>query len=145
MDIADRAFTLASETKNLDNLHRAQILDVILRVAELMGRIRRYPREEIRLPIAIRYCALGREWEEKTVTRDVSFRGLSVECRVPVGVNDRVAIEAQETDFRASGRVKWARSSGPELRLFGIEIESEHATVAVPWFVNCKRQKAFPK
>jgi hypothetical protein len=38
MDIADRAFTLASDTKSLNNLQRAQILDIILRVAELMGR-----------------------------------------------------------------------------------------------------------
>jgi hypothetical protein len=37
MDIADRAFTLASDTKSLNNLQRAQILDIILRVAELMG------------------------------------------------------------------------------------------------------------
>jgi hypothetical protein len=141
MDIADRAFMLASETKNLDNLQRAQILDVILRVAELMGRIRRCPREEIRLPIAIRYCALGRQWEEKTVTREVSLQGLSVECRVPVGVSDKIAIEALETDFRVSGRVRWARSNGPGLRLFGIEIENQHANVSVPWFVNCKQQK----
>ena len=38
MHIADRAFTLASDTKSLNNLQRAQILDIILRVAELMGR-----------------------------------------------------------------------------------------------------------
>jgi hypothetical protein len=38
MDIADRVFTLASDTKSLTNLQRAQILDIILRVAELMGR-----------------------------------------------------------------------------------------------------------
>jgi hypothetical protein len=38
MDIADRAFTLASDTRSLNNLQRAQILDIILRAAELIGR-----------------------------------------------------------------------------------------------------------
>ncbi len=66
---------LAQASKDLDNLERARLLDIVFWSSELGRRLRKSPRKVAFLPIRLRSEKPGHSWEEETETQLLSRYG----------------------------------------------------------------------
>ena len=106
-DIADQAVNLGLSTDDLTNLERAQLMDIILSVAHLSGRLRRSPRMRTSIPVRLSYEGLGHAWEEETATQQLSRHGALITCHHPVEAGEQLTVVRLDTGQRAQARVAW--------------------------------------
>ncbi len=79
-ECVEQASNLAEKARDLSNLERARLVDILLWAARLGRRLRRSPRWVAALPIRVWSERPGGSWEEETETRVLSRYGALVEC-----------------------------------------------------------------
>jgi hypothetical protein len=108
-DCTRNAADLAQSARDLDNLERARILDILLRAGELSRQLRRSPRKVATIPIRLSSDKLGQSWEELTITRVISRFGAAVDCSHPVDSGDALLLERQDRPEKVRARVAWVQ------------------------------------
>ena len=115
-----QAADIAQNATDLDNLERAQLLDVLLWAGELTSKLRRSPRKPIRIPVRLCSEKPGRAWEEETETQILSRYGAMLECERAIDTGEDLEIVRLDTGRRAPARVVWHRRKGPQRFAVGI-------------------------
>ncbi len=107
-ECVEQATNLAEKTKDLTNLERARLVDILLWAGRLGRRLRRSPRKIAVLPIRVLSDRPGHYWEEETETRQVSRHGALVECRHPAKTGDTLRVFRLDKDQqeRSPGRLE---------------------------------------
>jgi hypothetical protein len=108
-DCSRQTADLASASTDLENLERAQLLDLLLRAADLGRVLRRGSRRSARFPLRLISDMPGRGWEEDTETLVVSRHGTSLHCRHPVQNEDILIVIRRDDNRRTTARVVWCR------------------------------------
>ncbi len=120
--IADQAAMLGLSARDLSTMEQAQLLDILLRAANLTKGIRRVPRKRVSVPLRVRCEASGQNWTEETTTLEVSLHGTSIESRIPITSGEVLTVERLDTSGRAKGKVKWLRRNPDGSQVLGIEL-----------------------
>jgi len=107
--------------QNLDNLHRAKLLDIILSASELGRHLRRSPRKVATIPVRLSSEKLGSAWEEDTETVLVSQYGALVRCKHVAKAGETLHVIRADTGEKALARVAWQRPSGNDDVRIGVE------------------------
>jgi len=108
-------------SKDLTNLERARLFDIVLSAAESIRRLRRSKRKAAAIPVRLSCEIIGRTWTEDTQTRIISFHGACVQCAHAVKVGDTLRIERPEARLHAACRVAWRESQPDGKSDVGIE------------------------
>ncbi len=103
---------LAQSAQDLDNLQRAQLLDILLWAGAVSQRLRRGPRKAASIPIRLRSEKPGRLWEEHTQTHMLSRHGAMVECEHAVETGETLQVTRLDTGQQAQAQVVWQRRQG---------------------------------
>jgi PilZ domain len=134
------ATNIACAAEVLNNLERAQLLDILLWASELYGRLRRGRRVRARIPILVRSEEAQKPWEEKTETLQLSSHGFSFICRHEVRSGDALTCVRLDSGRRAGARVVWARCTESGENEAGVEFSTDEdfwgleVNVATPVF-----------
>ncbi len=119
---ARQADSIEQSARDLDDLERAQLLDLILRAAELGRHLRRSPRRVTSIPILVRHEEPGQpSWEEKTETQLITRYGALVKCQHPVEINERLSVVRMDNGQQAYARVAWCERKRRDQPDVGIE------------------------
>lgn len=126
-DCTRSAADLAQSARDLDNLERARLLDILLRAGELSRQLRRSPRKVATVPVRLSSDKLGQSWEELAVTRVISRFGAAVECSHPVEAGDALYLERQDRPDKVRARVAWRQPKLEDRWEIGLEfLQSEN-------------------
>jgi hypothetical protein len=131
-DCSREAADLAHTSRDLDNLERARLLDLLLSAAELGGVLRRGSRRSVAIPIRLILNRPG-GWEEETETRVVSRHGANLRSRYPLEAEDTLIIVRRDNDRRASARVAWVRRQPDGSREIGLELLGSEDLWGLDW------------
>lgn len=104
-----QAAQLAQSAQDLDNLERAQLLDILLWSGDVRQRLRRGSRKAASVPIRLRSEKPGHPWEEETQTQMLSRHGAMVECEHVVETGENLHVTRLDTGQQAQARVVWQR------------------------------------
>ncbi|MCL6481557.1 MAG: PilZ domain-containing protein [Firmicutes bacterium] len=115
---------LATSAVALDNLARARLLDLLLRVSELGQHLRRSPRRSLRVPVRLAFADPGARWEEVTETQVISRYGARLSCHHRLDAGDLLLVVRLDKPQRAQARVAWCRRVDSEVFEIGIELLS---------------------
>jgi hypothetical protein len=121
-EMADQAAILGLSAGDLKGMEQAQLLDILLCVANLTKSLRRGPRKSVSVPLRLRYEAPGHDWAEETTTCEVSLYGTSIESRIPITTDEVLTVERLDTRQRAKAKVKWVRPKADGSQALGIEL-----------------------
>jgi hypothetical protein len=107
--------------RDLDNLERARLLNIIEGATDLGRQLRRSPRKAA--SIAVRVCCdkLGGAWEEDTETLLLSRYGASLRCSRPADPRASLQVVRLDTGQKVQARVAWQRPAGSEGSRIGVE------------------------
>lgn len=119
------ATNIACAAEVLDNLERAQLLDILLWASELYGRLRRGTRVRACIPILVRSEDADRPWEEKTETLQLSVHGFCFLCRHELHAGDVLTCVRLDSGRRLGGRVAWARAKDSGETEAGVEFVTD--------------------
>ncbi len=139
------ATTIACAPQLLDNLERAQLLDILLWASELYVRLRRGPRVRASIPILVRCEDVQKPWEEKTETRLLSVHGFCFLCRHELRRGDALTCVRLDNGRRVDARVAWSRGKDSGETEAGVEFVTEEdfwgmeASVTAPVFPRKNR------
>jgi c-di-GMP-binding flagellar brake protein YcgR len=120
-EITDQVTNFALSSKDLNGMEQAQLLDILMCVASVTKGVRRSPRKRVSIPLKLHYQVLDQNWTEETTTLEVSSRGASIECPIPIPVGELVAVQRLDTSRQARGKVKWLRRNADGSHVLGIE------------------------
>ena len=112
---------LAMNRTDLDNLGRAQLLDIIFWASDIILRLRRSPRKVASVRVRLRWEKAGSVWEEEAETRVLSRYGALVESRYSLETGETLFVERLDTGRRTQARVVWQRCKEPAKWEIGIE------------------------
>ena len=141
------ATNIACAAEVLNNLERAQLLDILLWASELYGRLRRGPRVRAYIPILVRSEEAQKPWEEKTETVQISAHGFSFNCRHELHNGDVLTCVRLDNGRRLGGRVAWARCKDSGETEAGVEFATDEdfwgmeAGVSTPIFPHKDRPR----
>ena len=126
-DCTRHAADLAQTARDLDNLERARLLDILLRAGELSRHLRRSPRKVASFPVVLSSDKLGQSWDEATQTRVISRFGAAVECGHEVEVGDALLLERTDRHAQVRARVAWRQPKPGDRFEIGLEfLQSEN-------------------
>jgi hypothetical protein len=106
---------------DLDNLHRARMLDIIEEATDLARHLRRSPRMMASIVLRLHWGTLGDTLTEDTGTVSLSRHGASLYCSHPARSGERLQIIRTDTGQKAEAQVTWQRPSGDKNFLIGVE------------------------
>jgi PilZ domain len=121
---ARHADEIEHQARDLDNLDRAKLLNIILLSAELGRHLRRSPRKAASIPVRLCSDKLGSAWEEDAETVLLSQYGASVRCRHAAKPGETLEIVRSDTGAKAQARVAWQRAAGNDDIRIGVEFVS---------------------
>lgn len=129
-----QATELSQSIKDLDNLERARLLDILLRASELGKHLRRSPRKEAAIPVHLSSDILGRSWDDRAQTDVISRYGASLECSPhAVEVGDVLTVTRLDTGAHVRARVIWCQPRpGGKLEL-GLELQQSDNFWNIDW------------
>src|SRR6202047_1867138 len=139
------ATNIACAPELLNNLERAQLLDILLWASELYVRLRRGPRVRASIPILVRSEDAQKPWEEKTETLQLSVHGFCFLCRHELHTGDVLTCVRLDNGRRLGGRVVWTRSKDSGETEAGVEFVTDEdfwemaASVATPLLLSKRR------
>lgn len=131
-DCSREAADLAHTSRDLDNLERARLLDLLLSAAELGSVLRRGSRRSAAIPVRLIPDRPGGR-EEETQTRVVSRHGANLRCQCPLEAKDTLIIVRRDNGRRASARVAWVRHLPDSSREVGLELLGSEDLWGLDW------------
>jgi hypothetical protein len=120
-DCLREADNIERDARDLDNLERARLLDLILSAAELGRHLRRSPRKVACIPIELRSKKPREPWQEETKTHLISRHGALTRCEHPLQIDEPLRVTRLDTGRTADARVAWGQPKGEGQRDIGIE------------------------
>lgn len=117
-----QADDMERDARDLDNLERARLLDIIVLAADLGRHLRRGPRMVMSIPIRVSSKLPGERWEEESETRLVSRYGALMKCRHSLEIDEVVRVIRKDNGRAADARVAW-RQRGSEGSITDVGIE----------------------
>jgi hypothetical protein len=139
------ATNIACAAEVLNNLERAQLLDILLWASDLYGRLRRGARVRACIPILVRSEDADKPWEEKTETLQLSVHGFCFLCRHELHTGDVLTCIRLDNGRRLGGRVAWTRSKDSGETEAGVEFVTDEdfwemeASVSTPVLPSKRR------
>lgn len=124
---ARQADDIERAVRDMDNLERARLLDIIVLAAELGRHLRRSPRMVAAIPIRVRSKMPGERWEEETETRLISRYGALAKCRHSLEIDQVVRVIRIDDGRATDARVAWHQGeseSSPGVGLEFLECEN---------------------
>jgi hypothetical protein len=98
---------IEQHSRDLSDVDRGRLLSLILRAAELRGRVRRSPRTPTAVAILVRSEEPGQPWEEETKTRLISRYGALVEFQHSLEIGENLCVRRLDNGRMADARVAW--------------------------------------
>jgi hypothetical protein len=132
-DCTRGATSLALSSARTDNLVRARLIDILLWASELLKQVRRGPRTDVAIPVALAGSTDGIEWEEKTETQSVSQFGASMRCRRPLPQGAIVKVTRLDSGQQTSARVAWTSRKDTGNFETGIELLGDDDIWGISW------------
>lgn len=120
-DCVEQVTVMAHSTAALDNLERAQLLDIALWATEITRRVRRSPRIELSVAIRVEGHGPTGEWIEETCTRMVSRHGAALPCQSLAHVGDEVQVTRLDNKATARAKIVWRHAEEGARPEIGIE------------------------
>ena len=102
-----QADNIERSARDLDDLDRERLLNLIVLVAELGRHLRRSPRTVTSIAIQVRPEKSGQRWEEQTETRLISRYGALVKCQHYLEIGESLRVVRLDNGRKASARVAW--------------------------------------
>ena len=139
------ATNIACAAEVLNNLERAQLLDILLWASDLYGRLRRGARVRACIPILVRSEDADKPWEEKTETLQLSVHGFCFLCWHELHTGDVLTCVRLDNGRRLGGRVAWTRPKDSGETEAGVEFVTDEdfwemeASVATPLLPSKRR------
>ena len=121
-EIIDQATTLGLESRDLDGIQQAQLLDILFTAGNLLKNLRRSVRRYLSVPLKLRYEVTGHQWTEESNTLEVSQHGASIECRIPISKGEIMTVERVDNHRSAKAKVRWHRRKADGSQMLGIEL-----------------------
>jgi hypothetical protein len=109
--------------RDLDDLERARLLNIIEGATDLGRHLRRSPRRAASIAVHLCCDKLGGAWEEDTETVLLSRYGASLRCSRPADPRVSLQIVRLDTGQKAQARVAWQRPAGNEGSRIGVEFD----------------------
>jgi len=120
-EIVDQSTTTSLTHRDLSNLERVQLLDLVRWAGDLIRQVRRGPRKRVSIPVRLYLESFSQSCVEETLVREVSQHGTSLTCSLLINVGELVKMERMDTGERVEGIVRWReRRDGTSLHL-GLE------------------------
>ena len=116
-----QADNIERSARNLDDLDRERLLNLIILAAELGRHLRRSPRTVSSIAIQVRSEKLGQRWEERTETRVISRYGALVKCQHYPEIGESLGVVRLDNGRKAIARVAWHVRKGDGQAEVGIE------------------------
>jgi hypothetical protein len=102
-----QADSIEQGARDLDDLDRERLLNLIFHAAELRGHLRRSPRTVTSIAIQMRSERHGQRWEERTQTRLISRYGALVKCQRSLEIGENLRVVRLDNGRKADARVAW--------------------------------------
>jgi hypothetical protein len=102
-----QADNIERSARDLDDLDRERLLNLILFAAELGRHLRRSPRTVTSIAIQVRSEQSGQRWEEQTETRLISRYGALVKCQHYLEIGESLRVVRLDNGRKAVARVAW--------------------------------------
>ncbi len=115
------AGSLLESGRDLSNLERARLIDILARGKELARHLRRSERKPVAIPVVLRSETPGRAWEEATETQIVSLHGAKLQLRRAVRYHETLVVIRPDTLQEARAQVAWRRGAANGRCDVGIE------------------------
>jgi len=112
---------MAHSAAPLDNLERAQLLDIALWATEITRRVRRSPRIEMAMAVRVAGHGPVGEWIEETCTRMVSRHGAALTCQSLAHVGDEIEITRMDNGVTARAKIVWRHAEEGARPEIGVE------------------------
>ena len=116
-----QASALLETSRDLSNLERARLLDILARAKDLARFLRRSDRKPVAIPVVLRSDTPGRAWEEATETQLVSLHGAKLRLQHPVRNREMLVVIRRDTLQEVCAQVAWRRNAENGLLDVGIE------------------------
>jgi hypothetical protein len=102
-----QADNIERSARDLDDLDRERLLNLILLASELGCHVRRSPRTVTSIAIQVRSETSGQRWEEQTETRLISRYGALVKCQHYLEIGESLCVVRLDNGRKAVARVAW--------------------------------------
>ncbi len=106
------ADSIEHNAKDLDDLERARLLDIILWATDLGRNVRRSPRKVVSIPLRVCFDKPGHPSVEETETQLMSRHGAWVQCQRAVEIDETLVAERKDTGRKDRARVAWSQRKG---------------------------------
>ena len=116
-DCTREANALAKNTRDLNNLERARLVDILSQARNLSRHLRRSERKAQAIPVLLRSETPGHFWEETTETQLLSRYGALLECHHVVRNKETLVVVRKDVGREARAQVAWRRKKGPVLEI----------------------------
>jgi len=116
-----QASVLLESPRDLGNLERARLIDILARAKELARHLRRSERKPVAIPVVLRSDTPGRAWEETTETLLVSLHGAKLQLQHKVRNRETLVVIRRDTLQEARAQVAWRRNAENGRLEVGIE------------------------
>lgn len=121
-ECAAAAGSCSSNAHDLNNLRRAQLLDIVIAAAQLLTQLRRGPRVAKQVPLRLLGDPLSNPRIEDTVTQTISQHGAMFEASIPYTRGEIVDIVRLDTGRAAIARIAWHQPIGPSQHRVAVEV-----------------------
>jgi|HubBroStandDraft_2_1064218.scaffolds.fasta_scaffold16760_5 hypothetical protein len=121
-ECAASAGSCSSQAHDLNNLRRAQLLDIVIAAAQLLTQMRRSPRVAKQVPLRLLGDPVSDPRIEDTVTQTVSQHGAMFEATCPYTRGEIVDIVRLDTGRSAIARIAWHQPVGPSQHRVAVEV-----------------------
>ena len=116
-----QASELLETPRDLSNLERARLIDILSRAKELARHLRRSERKPVAIPVVLRSDTPGHAWEEITETQMVSLHGAKLQLQHMVRNRETLVVIRRDTLQEARAQVAWRRNAENGRLEIGIE------------------------
>jgi hypothetical protein len=121
-ECAAAAGSCSLQSRDLNNLRRAQLLDIVIAAAQLLTQLRRSPRVEKQVRLRLLGDPLTDPRIEDTVTQTVSQHGAMFQAASPYTRGEIVDIVRLDTGRSAIARIAWHQPVGPNEHRVAVEV-----------------------
>ena len=106
-ECAGQVASAALFSRQLNNLQRSRLLEILLFSRDLVNQLRRSERIPRLLPVRLINSRQKETWVEDTVTQNLSKHGAMLRCTHPYAMGETLGLVRLDTGDRAIARVVW--------------------------------------
>jgi hypothetical protein len=120
-DCMREADNFERDARDLDNVERGRLLDIILSAADLGRHLRRSPRKVASISIELRSKKPRELWQEETKTRLISRYGALTRCQHSLEIDEPLRVIRMDNGRATDARVAWSQQKSEGQHDVGVE------------------------